>query len=183
MSDKKIKQNLQRILSEAFHLSLEKVEMGKTTDLIVHCGDNENEYLYFEVKSTNKDNRKNKNCYFGATSLNQLIEAEKHPNHFYYIIVSSSKDGDSYTIVKPEVLLSYMTGCYISVDFNIPERILKQYSVDEDLFKDGCVKLQNRQNLVDMEYNQKPKVDKIKEVKDLVKKNLKNSVKRGKTNF
>ena len=63
--------------------------MGKTTDLIVHCGDNENEYFYFEVKSTNKDNRKNKNCYFGATSLNQLIEAEKHPNHFYYIIVSS----------------------------------------------------------------------------------------------
>lgn len=168
MSDKEIKNELKQLLAEAFQISEDMVIKGKTTDLIVKCGDNERDWYFFEVKSTNKDNRKNKVKYFGATSLNQLIEAEKHPNHFYYIIVSIRNGVQRYVIVTPENLLSYMTGYYTIVDFNIPESIINEYCVDKQKFKDNCILLHHKQHFAELTPKQQPKEDKIKEVKKLI---------------
>lgn len=168
MSEKEIKDKLKQLLVEAFQISEDRIILGKTTDLIVKCGDNESDWYYFEVKSTDKDNRKNKDKYFGATSLNQLIEAEKHPNHFYYIIVSINNGVQRFVIVTPENLLSYMTGYYMHVDFNIPESILKEYWVDKHQFRENCIRLYHKQHFTELTPKQEPKEDKRKAVHKLV---------------
>lgn len=161
MSDKNIKEELRQLLAEAFQIPKEKVVKGKTIDLIVQCGNNESDWYYFEIKSTNKDKRKNKDYYFGAASINQFIKAKKYQDHFFFIIASVSSEGNRYAIVGRDNLLSYMTGSYVNVDFNIPEGIMRDYCIDKDQFKCNCINLWHKRLFIEFPQNQYPKIDKI----------------------
>ena len=122
------------------------------------------------MKSTNKEKRRNKNKYFGATTLNQLIEAEKHPNHYYFILASQDNDNITYGIATPNELLSYLTGYYMHVDFNIPETEMLNTCINKDTFLERCRMLQNGEqpqtlSLSDNQTN----ADKKKRLKEIVK--------------
>lgn len=167
-SDKGIKKELRELLIQSFEVSEDQVVEEKTTDLIVKIGDSHDDWFYFEIKSTDKENRKNANKYFGAISLNQLIEAARHPGHYYFIIASREKSGYKYVITTPDVLLSYLTGYYLHADFTIPETVLKESYLDFSEFVDFCKHDLRSGRYPSLQPNINPKIAKIASLKQIV---------------
>ncbi len=170
MEEKDIKENLKLLLAEAFNVGYKDVVGSRTTDLIVKVGEDQSEWYYFELKSTSKEKRKDKNNYFGAATLNQLIEAEKHPNHYYFILASQDNDNITYGFATPNELLSYLTGYYMHVDFNIPETEMQNTCKNKDTFLERCRMLKTGQqpHTLSTKDNQ-TKADKVKRLKEIVK--------------
>ncbi len=97
-------------------------------------GDTPNDWLYYVIKSTDKQSRKNADKYFGAVSHNQLSEAYQHPGRYFFVIVSRDKSGFKYVLSTPDTLLSYLTGYYLHADFSIPEIVLEEAYMEPDAF-------------------------------------------------
>lgn len=170
MKEIEIKEKLKPLLAKAFNVNSNDVVGSRTTDLIVKVGADESEWYYFELKSTNKEKRKDKNKYFGAASLSQLIEAEKHPNHYYFILASEDNDDITYGLATPKELYTYFTGYYIHADFNIPEIEIQNTCIKEDTFLERCRMLQKggQPHTLSPKANQ-TNADKINRLKEIVK--------------
>ena len=172
MGETKIKEKLTSLLAEAFNVKKENVKGDRTTDFIVRIGENESEWYYFELKSTDKSEpggRKDKEKYFGAASLSQLIEAEKHPNHYYFILASQDNDNITYGFATPDELLSYLTGYYMHADFNIPETELQNTCTKEETFLDRCHMLQKGELPHTLSPKDNQNNDKINRLKEIIK--------------
>lgn len=134
MSDTAVKTKLKNILADAFNVSINQVENDRTTDLIVKPTDNEKDWYYFEIKSTDKLYRKNANVYFGAASLNQLRMAIAHPNRYFFILANKVGEDYTYALISLSRLLSYLTGYYLHADFNIPDESMTKYCLTSENF-------------------------------------------------
>ena len=168
-SDKEIKKDLKKLLIKSFNITENRVVEEKTTDLIVKLGDNPDEWLYFEIKSTDKENRQNHYKYFGAISLNQLVEAYKHPGHYFFVIASRNKSGFKYVLTTPEILLSYLTGYYLHADFTIPEVSLEKVYMESKEFINFCKYDLRSGRLFSFPPNDNPKKAKISSLMQFIK--------------
>ena len=170
MTESEIKRELKPLLVESFGVQEKDVIFGKTTDLIVKIGKNKADWYYFEVKSTDKDKRKNKKAYFGATSSGQLLEALQHPNHYYFILVSQEANNIKYGIVTPNEIESYLTGYYLRADFNIPETEIQKACCDKSLFQSRCNSLSKGHEIVSLSPKSQPNYDKIRRMTEIIEK-------------
>lgn len=168
MKESKFKEDLTLLLSEAFNVEPEDVQGDRTTDFIVRIGKDESDWLYFELKSTDKSGRDNQGVYFGATSLSQLVEAEKHPNHYFFILASHDNGKTTYGIATPEELKSYLTGFYMRADFNIPNSKMDETCAENETFIKRCRMLQNGELPRTLSQKTNPNTDLIKKVNEIV---------------
>lgn len=174
MSDTAVKTKLRTILADAFNVSTDFVYIkDKTTDIIVKPTDNEKDWYYFEIKSTDKSNRKNADVYFGAASLNQLRMAVAHPKRYYFILANKVGEDYTYALISMSRLLSYLTGFYLHADFNIPDESMTKYCLTSEKFTTEIAKL--KESLTFTEFPNCTKKDdkkdkRIKSLKKLIKK-------------
>lgn len=168
-SDSDIKNRLRILLSKALDIPIQRIVAGKTTDLIVKNSDNDANWYYFEIKFTDYDERKDKKKYFGAITLNQLIEAERYIGRYFFILVSIRSNIERYAIISPQNMISYLTGYYLHADFSIPESDLQKYCVDSDSFTKICVSLLHSEESNLFPRNKNDKTDKINRLKNIVK--------------
>lgn len=123
-SDKAAKAAFRKLLEGMPIFSGCKIDSSsKTTDIIVHLGEDNKNWYYFELKTTTKEVLKKNNKYFGAISLNQWKEALKHKGHYYFVLVmqddSTNPATFKYILKTPLQLFEHITGCYVHTDFNI----------------------------------------------------------------
>ena len=133
--EKLAKEQFQCALKKVFGKDANIVTNDKTTDVIYKRGVNEDDWLYFELKTTANIDKNDKNGnhipnYFGAASLNQWIMATKYPNNYFFVLAYKESDSYKFCLVTPDVFKTYMTGYYMHVDFNIPFTFMREKCVD-----------------------------------------------------
>lgn len=98
-----------------------------------------------------------------------MIEAEKHPNHYYFILASQDNDIITYGFATLDELLSYLTGYYMHADFNIPETELQNTCTKEETFLDRCHMLQKGELPYTLSPKDNQNNDKINRLKEIIK--------------
>jgi len=100
----------------------------RTTDVIYKFGESKNDWLYFELKTTTREYKENES-YFGAASLSQWVTANKHKGKYFFVLAYAEPNTAIYrfSLITPDAFISYVTGYYMHVDFNVPFSKMKEF--------------------------------------------------------
>lgn len=133
VNEKAAKVQFQEHLANVFNVDNGMIDIkNQTTDVILKLGNDEKDWLYFELKcTTDKVLGKNKK-YFGAISMNQWLTYYDHKKNYYFVIAVEGGNGIfRYAIISPESVKKYLTGIYEHTDFSIPKDILEDKSIPD----------------------------------------------------
>lgn len=151
------------------------VTNDRTTDIIYKFGKSKNDWLYFELKTTTRQYKDNES-YFGAASLNQWVTANKHKGKYFFVLAYAEPNSKNYrySLIAPEVFITYVTGYYMHADFNVPFAKMKEFCQRGDDFNmqlEDVISSDNRNKQLMTSNNSKiskKRKDKIKKLKDII---------------